>query len=771
MKKTTETIYNKTLKLFLLLSLAPILILGITFYYNAKKTIQQNIGHKLEELARLGMKRVQSRLLESKEHLENWAELDIMLDILTQDADGRIQAALDNFKISNPYYHRISCLNANGEIIASSEYELIGHVQAEEEYFKQAIAGKSYMSDIVRLENKNKIGINFSMPIRGIGTQNTVIGVLTAALNWKALYPLLDNIRIDQDSKEQTIDAHVMLIDNQGKVLFSPEFERKSLHNIFKQAGFAGNIPGMNLKSSSPADYIIQQDEHNQLSLIGYADFLKDDNLPEMDWTLLAVQNMEKAFAPVFEFRNFVIISGLFLVAIIILSAHFFSRQLSIPIKKLTSTAKHIAEEAANSDTEYIKEAAVPSSLAEINILADSFNQMSQILQKRNQTLKNNYEEVAFIINEIQRLLETAAKEKSFNVRFNNPNLVNCWEVLKCNKTDCPAYMNKDKHCWSIAGSYCTDKVKGVWAKIFGNCKKCRVYQKAIPNKYYLVGEIFNNMMNMLEHKNLQVKDYAQNLEQKVKDRTISLEKANQELKETQEQLIQTGKLAAIGQLAAGVSHELNNPLGGILGYSQFILEIGKEMNDKIPEELKSVFTYVEYIEKESQRCKTIVANLLRFSRSSEDDIAPLDVNRALEDTFTFTRHQLEINKVELVTSFAKNLPPVMGNEHRLQQVFTNLMINAQQAMAAGGKLTVSTAKNNGSVEIAFADTGCGIPKENMDKLFNPFFTTKSPGEGTGLGLSVTYGIIRDLGGEIEVDSKENKGATFKVKLPVGEVD
>jgi signal transduction histidine kinase len=108
-----------------------------------------------------------------------------------------------------------------------------------------------------------------------------------------------------------------------------------------------------------------------------------------------------------------------------------------------------------------------------------------------------------------------------------------------------------------------------------------------------------------------------------------------------------------------------------------------------------------------------------------------------------------------------------MGNEHQLQQVFTNLMVNAQQAMPEGGKLTISTAQNNGFVEIDFADTGSGIPEEHLDKVFDPFFTTKAPGEGTGLGLSVTYGIIRDMGGKITVESKLDKGTVFKVKLPV----
>jgi signal transduction histidine kinase len=255
---------------------------------------------------------------------------------------------------------------------------------------------------------------------------------------------------------------------------------------------------------------------------------------------------------------------------------------------------------------------------------------------------------------------------------------------------------------------------------------------------------------------------------ERLRSKNEALAKALEELRQSRELLVQADKMAAIGQLAAGVSHELNNPLGGILGYSQFILEMEREngLENIGPDELKKIFTYVGYIERESQRCKSIVANLLKFSRASKTDVAPLDINRLLEETFVFTRHQLEMNQVELIQDFTPNLPPVMGNEHQLQQVFTNLMVNAQQAMKDGGKLTVSTAMNDGLVEIAFTDTGRGIPSEHLDKLFDPFFTTKEVGEGTGLGLSVSYGIIQAHKGRIEVESEPGKGSTFQIKLP-----
>ncbi len=258
--------------------------------------------------------------------------------------------------------------------------------------------------------------------------------------------------------------------------------------------------------------------------------------------------------------------------------------------------------------------------------------------------------------------------------------------------------------------------------------------------------------------------------------KTKELEQNNDILQSTQAQLVQQEKLASIGQLAAGVSHELNNPLGGILGYAQFIMTKSKHskgIENLSPQELKNIDTYIGYIEKEALRCKTIIANLLKFSRASTAEITPLDINEILEETIVLTQHQLDIYNIELNKKLAPALPKINGNEHWLQQVFANLIINAQQAMAEGGTLTIETCLSNSNinnelfVKIIFTDTGDGITKENLEKLFDPFFTTKPPGEGTGLGLSVSYGIIQDLGGELTAETKEGKGATFTVKLPV----
>lgn len=283
------------------------------------------------------------------------------------------------------------------------------------------------------------------------------------------------------------------------------------------------------------------------------------------------------------------------------------------------------------------------------------------------------------------------------------------------------------------------------------------------------LAQAFNQMTTSLKESRKQIEDYSRNLEKKVEERT-------KELKEAQALLIQTEKMAAVGQLAAGVAHELNNPLGGILGYSQFAIE---KISSKTPQDLTSddVSTYTQYlkdIECQSQRCKTIVQNLLKFARASvEDSFEPLDLNLVVQDTLVFTKHQLDMAKVKLVLELADSLPPIMGSSNQLQQVCTNVILNALHAMPQGGELRIVTGvEERESKKVAlieFTDTGYGINQENLRKIFEPFYTTKKPGEGTGLGLSVSYGIIRDHNGEILAKSEIGKGTTFRVLLPVAE--
>jgi two-component system, NtrC family, sensor kinase len=271
------------------------------------------------------------------------------------------------------------------------------------------------------------------------------------------------------------------------------------------------------------------------------------------------------------------------------------------------------------------------------------------------------------------------------------------------------------------------------WAK--GNLKY-RVKIK-VKNEIGELGETFNSMASSLNERDEQLQEY------------------------TQQQLMKSERLATTGQLAAGVAHEINNPIGAVIMYTHLSLE---DMDAKDPrrENLNKVV-------KEATRCKDIVKGLLDFSRQTEPKIEESNVNDILEQTLALLEKQALFRNVKIEKIFSSSIPNVMIDVSQMHQVFTNIIMNAAEAMGEKGKFVVTTKKSSDDkyIVIDFSDTGCGIPKENIEKLFDPFFTTREVGHGTGLGLSISYGIIAKHQGAIAVKSELGKGTTFTIKLPV----
>jgi signal transduction histidine kinase len=231
-------------------------------------------------------------------------------------------------------------------------------------------------------------------------------------------------------------------------------------------------------------------------------------------------------------------------------------------------------------------------------------------------------------------------------------------------------------------------------------------------------------------------------------------------LKDAEGQLIQSEKMAAFGQLGAGVAHEVKNPLAGILGLVQ-LLRRKTYADSDLNEGLATM-------EKETKRCRSIIDNLLRFARQERLGFAPVDVRPIVIDAVSIMKHQLELNQVTLEIQVPDVLPSVRGNANQLQQVIMNLVLNAQQAMSGRrGEVTVEAhAGREGQLVIRVRDNGPGIPREIQSRIFEPFFTTKPSGHGTGLGLSVSYGIVQEHHGTITVESEPGNGTMFVIELP-----
>jgi len=246
-----------------------------------------------------------------------------------------------------------------------------------------------------------------------------------------------------------------------------------------------------------------------------------------------------------------------------------------------------------------------------------------------------------------------------------------------------------------------------------------------------------------------------------VENRSVRLEEANRSMVLAQKKLVQSEKLAAIGTLVAGIAHEINNPVGIIAARADCMIMEAKEkgIDKQCTEDLM-------VINKHAGRIAEITGALLTFARREPAEMVPVDVNDVVEDTLFLVEKQFQKEGITIKRVLSDQRPTVTGSENRLQHVLLNLLNNARDAVDEGGTITISTISEDNVVQITVTDSGKGMPEETIDNIFDPFFTTKDVGKGTGLGLAVSYGMIQDMGGVIEADSKSGEGSTFTITLP-----
>ena len=265
---------------------------------------------------------------------------------------------------------------------------------------------------------------------------------------------------------------------------------------------------------------------------------------------------------------------------------------------------------------------------------------------------------------------------------------------------------------------------------------------------------------NQLERVREIQEDVAIELEA-LRRRVAELESLETEQRRAGEQMLITDRLASIGELASGLAHELNNPLTGVIGFSQLLLN--KDLPDEIKEDIKIIYS-------EAKRAADVMKNLLIFARKHAPVKQLVDINGVIEKVLTLRAYEHKVENIQVVNRFSADLPPTMADYFQLQQVFLNIIINAEHFMLEAhqrGTLTITTRRAGNHIIASFADDGPGIAKEDLAHLFDPFFTTKEVGEGTGLGLSICHGIVTEHNGLLYAESQPGKGATFVVELPV----
>ena len=351
-----------------------------------------------------------------------------------------------------------------------------------------------------------------------------------------------------------------------------------------------------------------------------------------------------------------------------------------------------------------------------------------------------------------------------------------CWKMMQCGQESCACFGREPLQCWIIAGTCCKGKVQGKFAQKLNSCLACEFYQEVADDPVVRVCIQFSHMMQIIDKKNSE------------------LQNAFDALRATQSQVVQQEKMASIGQLAAGVAHEINNPIGFVtsnlgtlqkyLGRMAEFLQAQAEIFPRKADDdralrlaeirrqlkIEPILEDLPNLLAESldgvERVRKIVQNLKSFSRIDQSDYSMTDINQCLDDTLNIIWNELKY-KCTVKKKYG-DLPRTRCYPQQLNQVFMNLLVNAGQAIETKGEIVITTRARGAEITIAIADSGLGIPPENLGRIFAPFFTTKEVGKGTGLGLSIVYDIVtKKHGGKIEVASELGKGTTFVVTLPV----
>jgi len=357
-------------------------------------------------------------------------------------------------------------------------------------------------------------------------------------------------------------------------------------------------------------------------------------------------------------------------------------------------------------------------------------------LRETQKEIETSRGELSAAADQVAELIDTAARDQSMDLSYTNPHLVACWQVRSCTNTWCPCHGREPMRCWQVDGTSCDQEAPSSFAEKVIQCRNCEVFRRSAPDRLTELAEGFNNMMFLLRRK-------------------------GKELSQLRYHAIQQERMATIGQMAAGIAHEIDNPLASLFSLVQVLKTSASD--EEAAAQLGLMRQCIDRISK-------IVREIVDFGRPvGSEDWTYGDVEKIVMDTLHLVRYDRRARSVEMSVDFEPGLPKTLLIEHQLQQVFMNVILNALDAMAGRGKLTVRGYRTDGTIDVAVTDTGVGIRPEDLQHIFEPFYSVKSNRKGTGLGLAMSYNILQRHGGTVRVESEQGKGSTFVISIPLRE--
>lgn len=751
MKLFKTNLKFRLLAFFFLLGI-PVLIIGIIItYYNGSQNLKESIGKRFQEIAEQTADRTSFFIDYEFQKLQYLSSNPILIDeinIINKVKGGDIKRHLrdkgtsaDLSSILNQFmrnnkdiYKGITITDRGGRVVASTKEN--GNHKDKEWLWMTAYNGIANISDFYTREGSYtstgsiEFFVDVAIPIID-WREAEVVGVIKGTLSGEWITKTVVNSWIGKS-------GHTMLVTSDGLVAICP-FELlegdKDLHKLDNST--MNRLKALS-SNNSKWDIVEDNTHEGKNAIAGFALIRLSPDIHKIEkqtWYIFVTQDPSETYAPLYSTLLKNLAFGLFLIIIFSIGSYYAAQRIVKPLAALKDGVEALRKGDANITLPVLSDDEVGQLTRSFNIMAATIKEETEEIHRKNREWDNTFNSITDLVVIYNKDYRIVRANKAFAARFNTtPDEVigkKCGEVF-------PKGME-----WGLCSHSRTLETK-------------EVFQDEVHDP--VTGGALMITTSPLFDENGQFVG------------SVLVARDITEYKDLQAQLLHSEKLAAVGELASGVAHELNNPLTGIMGFTELLLQ--KEKDEKKKDVLTKMLN-------EAVRSAKVIQNLLLFVRKSKEEDMPIEVNNMILNTLELKAHEFKVNDIVIIKKLAPASPKIKGNYHQLQQVILNILNNAHasllEANRAGKEILIETKLkdiNEGSqlIEISIKDNGLGIPPEHLSKIFNPFFTTKEPGKGTGLGLSVSYGIIKSHNGSIYAKSDLGKGAAFYIELPVGTV-
>lgn len=749
MKLVSRIKADLKLKIFFtfLLTAIPFLIIAIIFtYYNGIRNIKISIGQRFKEVALQTAEKTSFFIDNEFRKLQNLSgnqklidELNTLNEIDVKNVKYPGELTLNLTMLLNQFmtnnlgeYKSIMLTDKRGMVIASTN-GVIKDNNRDKEWWKTAYNGIANVSDFYTAEGSYtstgsvEFFIDIAVPVidwKGV----EFIGVLKGTVSGEWMTKAIVNNWIGYT-------GHTMLLTDKGTVVICPLEFREGGRDIHK----ANTATIKNIVQNELGWNIGDNTHSERNAIIGFAPLrLSSDiyKLGKEKWFVIVSQEPAETFAPIYTALWSILLFGLFLTGAFSIIGYYIARMIVKPVSALRKGTELFGSGHRDTRLPVLSEDEIGQLTRSFNKMAASIKERDEEIQKRNREWDNTFNSITDLVAIYNKGYRIVKANKAFARKFNT---------------------TPDELIGKKCGEVFTNGME------WGLCSHSRTLEtkEAFQEEVYdpVTGGTLMITTSPLFDENKQFIG------------SVLVAKDITEYKNLQAQLLHTEKLAAVGELASGIAHELNNPLCGIMGFSELLLE--REKNEKKKGILAKMLN-------ETQRSQKIIQNLLSFVRANKQEMMHVEVNKIILDTLDLKVREFKNNNIDVIKRLSDPLPKINGNFMQLQQVILNILTNAQMALLDFKKekkeiiietrLKTDNDESPGersTVEILIKDNGSGIVPEHLSKIFNPFFTTKEAGKGTGLGLSISYGIIKEHNGRIYAESKIGEGAVFHIELPV----